>query len=352
MKRKAFIGPDAEARYQRAGMWLRATVFESPSAREWCERNMVPVRKAATESMDSAGGFLVPVELSNAIMDLRDMYGAFRRRARVQPMATDTMTVPRHTNGGMTASFFAENTGASAGSFTVDQVQLTARKLGAIVTMSSELEDDALTSMVDYVANELAWAFAVKEDQCAFLGDGTSTYASLVGISKLVLDGNHAQAKVTAASGHNTFANIDQTDLTSLMGAVRASAIPNAAWFCSATAFAQSFCRLSSGSGGGYLYVAEVDGIQTPHYLGFPVILTQALPLVTTTLSGSVMLAFGDMYAGGILGERRGITIARSRDRYLDIDQVAILGTERFDAIIHDAGDNANKGSIAALVGN
>ena len=170
------------------------------------------------------------------------------------------------------------------------------------------------------------------------------------GIGTIVLDGNHAQAKVTAASGDNTFLTLTSTDLGNLLSAVRAAAIPNAAWFCSQTCFAQTFCRLAGGTG--YLPMAMTDGIMTPHYLGFPVILTQKLPLVSTTLSGKVMLAFGDMYLGGALGQRRGITLARSADRYLDQDQIAVLGTERFHAVVHDLGDNTNLGALAALVGN
>ena len=62
------------------------------------------------------------------------------------------------------------------------------------------------------------------------------------------------------------------------------------------------------------------------------------------------MLAFGDMYDGAVLGERRGITLARSPHRYFDMDQIGILGTERFDAVIHDMGDATNLGSLAVLV--
>jgi HK97 family phage major capsid protein len=163
-----------------------------------------------------------------------------------------------------------------------------------------------------------------------------------------VLDGNHAKAKVTAAANHNTFLTLDSTDLGNLMSAIQARAIPNAAWYCSQTCFAQTFCRLAGGTG--YLPMAETDGIMTPHYLGFPVILTQKLPLISTTLTGKVMLAFGDMYQAGALGQRRSVTIARSPHRYLDQDQIGVLGTQRFDAVLHDMGDNTNVGSVAALV--
>src|SRR6266853_1355242 len=47
----------------------------------------------------------------------------------------------------------------------------------------------------------------------AFLGDGTSTFGGMFGVSQIVLDGNHAKAKVTAAGTHNTFLTLDSTDL-------------------------------------------------------------------------------------------------------------------------------------------
>jgi hypothetical protein len=54
------------------------------------------------------------------------------------------------------------------------------------------------------------------------------------------------------------------------------------------------------------------------------------MPHVTTTLTGQMMLAFGDMYAGAALGQRRGITLARSADRYLDQDQIACSAPSGF----------------------
>ena len=353
MRARAFPGrgPDVEARYQRAGQWLLATVYRNEKALAWCKSNDVRITRAAGEGIGTAGGALVPAELAKAILDLRDSYGAFRRRARIVPMASDNTSVPRHTAAGGSAFFLGENTTATEADVVVDQVQLTAKKIGSLILVSSEIEEDAIDDVVDYLANEIAWAFAVKEDACGFNGDGTSTYGGMRGIGTIVLDGSHSQAKVTAASGHNTFLTLTSNDLSSLMSAVRASAIPNAAWYCSQSCFAQTFCRLAGGSG--YLpMIPLTDGIVTPHYLGFPVILTQSLPLIASSLSGSVMLAFGDMYAGALLGQRRGITLARSADRYLDIDQIAVLGTERFHAVVHDLGDNTNAGSLAALVGN
>lgn len=348
MRRRAFSGhgPEVEARYQRAGQWLRATMFENEKASSWCAANGVRIAKAAGDGIGSAGAFLVPVELANAILDLRDSYGAIRRRARIVPMASDSTTVPRHT--GMSAAFIGENAPPTAQTVSLDTISLTAKKMGALVQISSEVEDDAARDIVDFIANEVAYAFALLEDDCGFNGDGTSAYGRMRGLGSIVLDNSHSKAKVTAAVGHNTFLTLDSTDLAGLVSAVRASAIPNAAWYCSQTCFSQTFMRLAGGTG--YLPAQELDGIMTPYYLGFPVILSQKLPLISTSLTGKTMLAFGDMYAGVALGQRRGITLARSDERYLDQDLIGILATQRVHVNVHDLGDNSSAGALAALV--
>ena len=352
MRHPAFPGrgPEVSAQYQRAGQWILATLFENDAALKWCRANGVVITRASQTGTNSAGGFLVPTELADAILDIRDMYGAFRRRARIVPMGSDNTHLPRHTSG-FTAFFAGEGAPAPEGQSAPDGIGLTAKKLLSLVRVSNELGEDAIRDIVDFVANEMGVAFAAKEDDCAFNGDGTSAYGTMRGLGPIVNDGQHGKARVLAATGHNTFALLDTTDITNLMGSVRASALPNAAWFCSVSGFAFTICRLAS-QGGGFLETRIVDGISTPFYQGFPVVISQKFPLITTTLAGSMMMAFGDMYAGAVLGERRGMTVARSDDRYFEQDQIGLLGSERFHAVIHDLGDNTNFGSLAALVGN
>jgi HK97 family phage major capsid protein len=245
----------------------------------------------------------------------------------------------------------AENASAQTTTPGLDAINLTAKKLGALITLSSELSEDSMVEMVDYFANEMAWALAAKEDDCAFNGDGTAQYGGIKGICPMALDGAHNVAKITAAAGHNTFATLDATDLGSLMAGVRASAYPRAAWFVSSLGFALTFGRIAAATGG-LLTPGMADGIETQYYNGFPVILSQQLPQIATTLSGKGMLAFGDMYAAGVLGQRRRLTIKRSDERYFENDQIGILCTQIFAAVIHDMGDNTTAGSMAVLVGN
>src|SRR5882724_315097 len=214
MRHRAFPGrgPETEARYQRAGQWLLAAIYHNDEAKQWCKANGVAVVKAAGETVGGNGGFIVPRDLANAILDIRDSYGAFRRRARLVPMASDITSVPRRT-GGASAFFIGENTASTETSVSLDDINLTAKKIGSLVKISSELEEDAITDIVDFVANEIGFAFAVQEDDCAFNATGTSAYGGMREIGSIVLDGQHAKAKVVAAVGHNTFLTLDANDL-------------------------------------------------------------------------------------------------------------------------------------------
>jgi HK97 family phage major capsid protein len=331
-----------------AGAWFLGINGNERAAR-FAEQGGLPIVKAASEGVNSVGGYLVPSELMRVIIALREVRGAYRARARIAPMASDTSATPRRT-GGLTAYFSAENAAMTESQSAWDNVGLTAKKLSTLTRSSSELDEDAAIDWGEWFATEIAYAFASKEDDCGFNGDGTSTYGGTRGITQILLDGSHNAGKVVATAGHDLFTEIDLTDLTNLIGKLPAYALPGAAWFGSQMAFATVFCRLAATSGG--IIMQNIGGRLVPTFMGFPVQLTQALPQVTTTLLNQVMLCFGDLSLAATLGERRGVTVARSEGRYLDQDQIAWRGTERVDIVNHDLGDNTTAGPIVGLMGN
>jgi HK97 family phage major capsid protein len=168
------------------------------------------------------------------------------------------------------------------------------------------------------------------------------------GLTVLAVDGNHGAGKYTAASGHNTFATLDATDVTGLMGLLPQYALQNAKFYISQVGFATLFERLIATAGGNS--ISTLDGAITYRYLGFPIVISQKLPLITTTLTTKAMLFFGDLAKAAAMGERRGVTIRRLDERFADNDQIGILGTERFDINVHDMGDNTTAGPLVSMV--
>ena len=325
-----------------AGMWFKATIFNNAEAVDWCKSRGIAVTKAQGEGVDQAGGFLVPEELMSNIIVLREQFGVFRRECRVIPMGSDTLNWPRRT-GGLTAYFTGENTAATESQAAWDNINLTAKKLAALTRMSNEIAEDAVVSIADWLVGEIAYAFAAKEDDCGFNGDGTSTYGGIRGLSTIFQDGNHTAGQFQVSSA--TWASMVIKDFTGVMGMLPQYALPNAKWYMSQQAFYSITAKVFAEAGGNRTDTLTEEVKQ--RLLGFPVVFAQKLP-ISTPGSGKPMFYFGDLSLASALGERRGVTIKRSDHRYFDSDQIGLLGTERFDINNHDLGDTSVAGPIVA----
>lgn len=347
----AFKGQKAEEQAYKAGQFVLATMFKRENAKEWCIQNGMEANlKAQAETSNAAGGFLVPTEFENTIIDLREEYGTFRGSVGVTPMGSDSMTVPRRA-GGVTAYFVAENAQLTESQKSWNQISLAAKKLGALVRMSTELSEDAVINIADDLASEIAYAFAQKEDDCGWNGDGTSTYGNITGVLRKFTDGvNSLVGAVNAASAHDTFAEIDANDLAGVMAKCPKYALKTAKWYCSQPAWAMIFQRLIQAAGGATM-AETVSGVRVPQYMGYDVVIDQLLPTSLTTINGTPMVLFGDLRKATTMGERRGVRIKTSEDRYFEYDQIGIQGTERFDINVHDVGDTSVAGPLLALMG-
>lgn len=347
----AFKGEGGEERAFRFGKFAMATLFEEgarDAATAWCKANGVPlVRAAQSEGVNTGGGFLVPVEFGQDIIDLREEFGTFRANLRVRPLKSDTATLPRR-SGGLTAYAVGEGQQITESQKAWDQVNLTAKKWACLTRMSTELDEDAAIDIGDDLAKEMAYAFAVAEDGAGWNGDGTSTYNKILGARVKIIDGTHTKSAVAAASGHNTLAEVDATDLANVMAACPKFAERNAKWYCSMPAWALVFQRLMAAAGG--TSIVDLGGRPVRAYLGYEIVIDQSLPTSSGDLAAQAAIFFGDLGMACTMGERRGFTIKRSDDRYFEFDQIGIMATERVDINVHDLGDNTNPGPLAALV--
>ena len=185
---KNFTGPSTPTSGPSASACSCLGVYGRKSAVEFCQKQGIPLRAMTStprpqrENVNASSGFLVPDEFQNDLIDLREKYGVFRQNAKIVPMASDTRSDPRRVNG-VTAYFVGESAAATLSDKSWDRVRLTAKKLMVLTKYSNELNEDAVLNIGDDLAGEIAYAFALKEDQCGFLGDGTSTYGGIVGVT-------------------------------------------------------------------------------------------------------------------------------------------------------------------------
>lgn len=342
-----FTGPDAEQRAFAFGMWALAALRRNRAALEWCMKHEDIIEKRAlTEGTDTAGGYLVPQIALPTIIDLRETYGVFRRESKVVAMGSDSITISRRT-GGLTAYAVGEGDTITESDKTWNRIQLVAHKWATLTRWSSELDQDAIISIADDLAGEIAYAFSNKEDEAGFNGDGTSTYHGAWGAMVRIDDGNHTASIYDAASGNTAFSTLDLVDFEGACGTLPQYAEANAKWFVSKAGFWASMARLADAAGGNTR--DDIAGGAHRQFLGYPVVFSQVLNSTLTAQASTVLCLFGDLRMATTFGDRRGVAIKIDESKYFDTDEIAIRGTTRFDVNCHDLGDTSSAGPLIGL---
>jgi HK97 family phage major capsid protein len=325
----------------RFGSWALGCIGYKKSA-QWCADNGIVTKIANLEGNNLAGGFLVPEEFENAIITLREQFGVIRNHARVVPMSSDIKRMPRRSTN-LSASFVGEASTASQSNETFDQINLVAKKSMVLTKFSSELSEDAVINFADDLAGEMAYAQAKLEDQCAFIGDSTSTYGGITGLANAV-----GSAGVSTATS-NAFTAITLAQIQAAFALLPQYADnANAKIFCHKAVWNSVFLRLAYVSGGNNA-VDLLTGSGQLSFAGYPVVLSQAMN--STTGSGAVVCHFGDMSQGVYFGDRRqtAVDFSNSALTSFETDMLCYRATTRWDLVCANVGDATNAGSIVTL---
>jgi HK97 family phage major capsid protein len=320
-----------------SGQWIMANLFGSRKAKNWCREH--GIRATMTTNENVTGGFLVPDALESTIIELREQYGVARRECQQVTMGDAKMIMPR-LSGEATAYYVGEGATITASDINVNTVQLDAKKLAAVVAVSSELNEDSVISIGEMVARSVAQSFAIKEDEALFLGDGTSTYGGIVGLAQSL-----GSASVVTATSNQTFSALTLANFESVVGKRKLWGSPK--WYVSQAGWAASMQRLANAQGGSTS--AELLGGVMPMFLGYPVVVSQVLNSALTGTTTQRALYFGDLSNGVFFGSRRGISLAVDNSLGFLTDTINIRATERFDIVVHDRGDSSISGGIVAL---
>jgi HK97 family phage major capsid protein len=132
-----------------------------------------PVTKALVAGIGGSGGFIVPPEYINEIIEiLRPMAAVRSANPRTMPMPHGTMTLPAQT-GAASASYSGETSKITPSQQTLGQIQASYKKLTALVPVSNDLMRYADPAADAFVRDDLAKVIALREDLAFLVGDGT-----------------------------------------------------------------------------------------------------------------------------------------------------------------------------------
>ena len=236
-------------------------------------------------------GYTVDSELSAEIRHLMTEYGVARREMFAIPLTKGSY---KANNLATDVTVYWVDEGAVVGSTqaVLGQEDLTLKKLGAIVTLTSELLEDTEIDFISFLASRVAEGFARAEDLAFFRGDGTSTYGGFTGL----LEAADVNEVVLAGT---TFASMDADDLLEMIDETPSGAQANGKFYYHRTI--KSIIRRLKDQEQRYIYQAPSEGGPATVW-GRPEVLVEAMPTATDTAADTSFVLYGDLRKACILG--------------------------------------------------
>jgi len=335
------------------GMWLKAVITRDKTAIQHCKDRQVPFQfrnedgnvfyaDAQTVDDDTRGGYLVPAPLAAAILEVRDRYGVTRSVADLIPMGSETLDIPKR-DGGLTVYSPAEGSAITTSEATFKQVSLATTDRFTLSRISRKLLRSSVVSVADRVAREIGQAFGEQQDDEYLNGDASGTYFGETGLRPAV---GAAGTYTLATTSGDTWAEIVLADFSILAGYLPERYFNmDTSWIMSRAFWSTVVQKLLLAAGG--TTPADIASGVRPTLLGYPINMSEKMP--TATAVSTIHCLFGDFVNASIVGERQGIEIATSDQRYFDSDEIGIRGKISYDINVHDPGDSSNAGAYVAL---
>jgi len=292
-----------------------------------------------TKDLDTAtaesGEEIVPEYFGSEVLRIAGKYGVARNNARVITLPGKTFSLP--TMGSVVAYRTDEKNAIVASSPATGQLVFTAKKLAAMVIVTTELIEDANIDILNYLAALCGEAVAKKEDEWAFLG-----LAGTEGIFR------NATCKVyTLGSGDVRFDNVSFDDIAGAMALLDDSVVDNAVVAGSWSVF--NALRIIKDENKNYIY--QNPGAGMPNTIwGLPFVKSTVFPKTTQVTSQAdqpFMAIYDPRYL--MIGDRRSLTLEFSKEatvhssegdtliNLFEQDMVAIKVTERLDIQLAEA---------------
>lgn len=132
-----------------------------------------PVTRALNVSGGASGGFIVPPDYMNEIIELLRPETVVRSSGgRVIPMPRGSMTLPGQASPA-TATYGSETKAIGTSQPGLNQIVATYKKLTALVPVSNDMMRYADPAVDAFVRDDLVQVLAIREDLAFILGDGT-----------------------------------------------------------------------------------------------------------------------------------------------------------------------------------
>lgn len=313
------------------------------ATKRWNEH---PTTKAYVSSNQAAGGALTFMEFIPDLIANVLQYGVSRKLAQVWPMNQEQAFIPKMT-GIHTLTYPQQaSTASQSTGVNYSNVALTAKTGITIVKASRQLVDDANILVVDNIFQQIARTVAYTEDQELLTANGEATLGGCIGVVGRFTNIGITSAAGCVAGGGSMSAHT-MTNIATLMGKLPNYAREGAVFVCNPY-FQSVLIRLAAAQGGVTWTETQQYGY-VPMFLGKPVLDANVLNATDSTGTNTIDLLYGDFKRACAIGDRMGLQLDVSDQRYWDDYSIGIRGVIRHDVVTHDVGDTSNAGPVVAL---
>lgn len=328
-----------------------AQALYTAKAQELENRGMKLTTKGYTQTTTASGGALVPEGFDADLWQLVLGYGVARKVARQVTMTSETITRPKAT-GDLTVYYPAEGTAGTESTKTLSNVQMRAKGGIVIVKTSRALAMNAAISVVDDAARDIARAIAKTEDKSLFLADGSGVANGYIpgtqGVLNIISETSTGARVYNSASSTGSL-GVTLSEIVALTATVGSFVGMFKAFHCTEQVGAAIFHRLAASVGG--IQPMQIQGLGlVPSFLGYPIIYNNVMRSSLTDSANAQLVVFGDMSLAADFGDRTGVVIEMSEQRYWDENNIGIKGTVFHDLNVHGLGTSSDTGPIAVLL--
>lgn len=272
--------------------------------------------KALSEGTPADGGYTVPQDFYNTLVEEMADVAEMRSLVTVVPMKTNVLTIPVGEHG---PNVYWTGEGVTKTTTTMDfrQPTITAYKMAAIIYLTDELIEDSAFDLVNVIVRRFAEALAQEEDKVIVNGAG-STQPTGIFVNSSV------GARVCSG-------NLDFDDVIDLVYDLQSKYRVNARFIVNPENVRE--LRKLKDTNGRYLWQDSVQQGQPATMLGYPVVESYHAPVS--------QIAFGDFKMAYWLGDRQKMTVKITNDTETTFvqDKTGIRVVERIggDVVIPNA---------------
>ena len=277
------------------------------------QKNFYDVENALQVGTDSEGGYLVPDEFEQTLVEALEEENFFRNIATVIQTSSGDRKIPVVASKGE-AAWIDEEGAFVESDETFGQVSIGAYKVGTMIKVSDELLNDSAFNLEAYISKEFGRRIGSKEEEAFFVGNGTGKPTGIFNATGGASEGTKTS---TAA--------ISFDDVMDLFYSVKSPYRKKAVWVLNDTTV--KALRKLKDNNGNYIWQPSVQAGQPDMILNRPYHTSAYVPEIA---AGKKVMAFGD-FSYYWIADRQGRSFKRLNELYAANGQVGFLASQRVD---------------------